>query len=390
MAFPNITNCTIGIIGLGYVGLPLAVEFSKATRCLRTDQKLKRKVIGFDINTRRVSELAQGIDKTGEVKSKDILNNPNIKFTTDYSDLINSDVFIVTVPTPIDSSKQPDLHAIKSACKIIGNTIKIRSTIKSSNPIIIFESTVYPGLTEEVCVKIIRENSGLNYNNERESSSFFCGYSPERINPGNKKHTLTEITKITSGSNISSSNWIDLLYGSIIKAGTYKTYSIKEAEAAKVIENTQRDLNIALINELAIIFSKMGLDTNRVLEAAETKWNFLSFKPGLVGGHCIGVDPYYLTYKSEQSGYKPDVVLAGRRINDNMATWIIDRLIMKMCKESITIGKAKLLILGFTFKENCRDIRNTQVITLYKRALEYSMNVDIFDPICDINEANEC
>ena len=382
---PDLSSCKIVIIGLGYVGLPLAIEFAKTNKCLRSKKKLNREIIGFDIDKQRIKDLKNNFDKTGEISSIDLEANKNIRFTYDIDDIQSSDVYIVTVPTPIDNAKRPDINPIKNACKSIGSSIKKRNKLKESCPVIIFESTVYPGLTEEICVKIIEEFSQLQFN-ELTSNGFVCGYSPERINPGDKVHRLTNIRKITSGSNFEVANWVDELYGSIINAGTYKAASIKEAEAAKIIENTQRDLNIALINELAIIFSKMNIDTSNVLEAAGTKWNFLKFKPGLVGGHCIGVDPYYLTYKSEQYGYLPEVVLAGRRINDNMASWIIEQLTMTMAKNSFVISKSKLLILGFTFKEDCRDIRNTQVINLYKKALEYSMEVYVLDPLCDINE----
>ena len=388
MQLPNIESAEISIIGLGYVGLPLCIEFSKTNICVRTQKKLNRKVIGFDIDNRRINELQNEYDKTGEISSDELKKNKRILFTSNKEDLLFSDVYIVTVPTPIDEGKRPDINPLKKACQSIGFIIKERSKSKKSCPVIIFESTVYPGLTEEICVKIIEDFSGLEYN-KMSSKGFVCGYSPERINPGDAIHKLTNIKKITSGSNEKVSNWVDELYGSIINAGTFKTSSIKEAEAAKIIENTQRDLNIALINELAIIFSKMNIDTNNVLEAASTKWNFLKFQPGLVGGHCIGVDPYYLTYKSEQCGYLPEVVLAGRRINDNMASWIIEQLTMSMAKKSFTISKSKLLILGFTFKEDCRDIRNTQVINLYKKALDYSMEVYVLDPMCDKNQVME-
>ncbi len=385
---PEISTCKIVVIGLGYVGLPLAIEFSKTEACLRSKKTLKREIIGFDVDLERIEELINNNDKTGEISSLELQENKKIFFTSNINDLYHADVYIVTVPTPIDNAKRPDINPIKKACESIGNSIKIRNKSKKSCPIIIFESTVYPGLTEEVCVKIIEQISGLKYN-ELTSNGFACGYSPERINPGDKVHRLTNIKKVTSGSNEQVADWVDELYGSIIKAGTYKASSIKEAEAAKIIENTQRDLNIALINELAIIFSKMGIDTSNVLEAAGTKWNFLKFKPGLVGGHCIGVDPYYLTYKSEECGYLPEVVLAGRRINDNMASWIIEQLSMSMAQNSFIISKSKLLILGFTFKEDCKDIRNTQVINLYKKAKEYSMQIYILDPICDRNQVKD-
>ena len=378
----------MAVLGLGYVGLPLAIEIAKTSICLRNGIQLRRKVIGYDINPKRLEELCKNIDNTGEISSAELESTRNILYTSDENLLHSADIFIVTVPTPIDEAKKPELSPIRKACKTLGKVIKKRNQKKLTCPIIIFESTVYPGLTEEICVKIIEKYSGLTYN-ETSKNGFVCGYSPERINPGDKVHKLTNIKKITAGSNKEVAEWVDNLYGSIIEAGTFKASSIKEAEAAKIIENTQRDLNIALINELAIIFAKMGIDTNNVLEAACSKWNFLDFKPGLVGGHCIGVDPYYLTYKSETCGYLPEVVLAGRRINDNMANWIIEQLTMKMAKSSLIISQSKLLILGFTFKEDCKDIRNTQVINLYKKALDYSMDVYIYDPICDKKQVKD-
>ena len=385
---PELSTCTIAVIGLGYVGLPLAIEFVKIQKCLRTKKDLKRKIIGFDVDIERIKELKNNHDKTGEISSNELAASQKINFTSNVENICDADVYIVTVPTPIDNAKRPDINPIKKACQSIGNSIKKRTQLKKSCPVIIFESTVYPGLTEDICVKIIEDFSGLKFN-ELSPRGFVCGYSPERINPGDNLHRLTNIKKITSGSTKEVSTWVDELYGSIIKAGTFKASSIKEAEAAKIIENTQRDLNIALINELAIIFSKMNIDTSNVLEAAGTKWNFLKFKPGLVGGHCIGVDPYYLTYKSEQCGYLPEIVLAGRRINDNMASWIIEQLTLFMAKNSFVISKSKLLILGFTFKEDVPDIRNTQVINLYKKALEYSMEVYILDPICDSKQVKD-
>ena len=388
MFLPELKYSHIAVIGLGYVGLPLCIEFARTKNCIKTNQELKRKITGFDLEAKRIDSLKNNIDINGEITTNELKDNKHIIFTSDESELNSADVYIVTVPTPIDNAKRPDLNPIKMACQSIGRAINFRSKKKESCPIIIFESTVYPGLTEEVCARIIEDYSGLKFN-DISNKGFVCGYSPERINPGDKDHKLTNIIKITSGSTNEVSDWVDELYGSIIKAGTFKAHSIKEAEAAKIIENTQRDLNIALINELSIIFSKMNIDTNNVLEAAATKWNFLKFKPGLVGGHCIGVDPYYLTYKSEQLGYLPELVLAGRRINSNMANWIIERLIMYMGKNSFQINKTNLLILGFTFKEDCRDIRNTQVINLYKKAKEYSINIYIVDPICDKSQAKK-
>jgi len=391
MTLPDIKKCNIAIIGLGYVGLPLSIEFAKQKICIITKEKLQRAITGFDINIKRINSLKKNIDKTGEINSLDLLElkkNKKILFTSEESFLSSADVYIVTVPTPIDEAKRPDINPIKMACKTIGKSIKFRKSQKDTCPVIIFESTVYPGLTEEICVNILEKESGLIYN-EISNNGFVCGYSPERINPGDKIHTLANIKKITSGSTKEVADWVDSLYGSIIKAGTFKASSIKEAEAAKIIENTQRDLNIALINELSIIFSKMDIDTNNVLEAASTKWNFLRFTPGLVGGHCIGVDPYYLTYKSEKCGYLPEVVLSGRRINDNMANWIIERLTLFLSKKLFFINGSNLLILGFTFKEDCRDIRNTQVINLYKKAREYGINVYICDPNCEVDEVKD-
>ena len=383
LSLPNLNSCTIGVLGLGYVGLPLAVAFSTTSNCFKTGLKLKRKVIGFDINTHRVDSLKKGIDRTNELSSQELLNASNLLITSNIETLSCVDIFIVTVPTPIDISKSPDLSALKSASKMVGEILSFKSNFKRNTaPIIIYESTVYPGATEEICIPIIEQYSGLIYN-----KNFFCGYSPERINPGDKTHRLTEIKKVTSGSNPNVAQWIDNLYGSIIKAGTYIASSIKVAEAAKVIENTQRDINIALINELAIIFQKLNIDTSEVLEAANTKWNFLDFKPGLVGGHCIGVDPYYLTYKAQSLGYNPKVVLAGRRINDEIGGWIIEQLVIKMAQKKMNIGGTNVLILGITFKENCPDMRNSGVANLIKALKTYDMQPVVVDPLVDVTEA---
>jgi len=360
----KINNTRIAIIGLGYVGLPLAVEFSK-----------KFNVIGYDINQKRVEELISGSDVTLEVSEKDLGNAKKIKFTSDASDLSSANCFIVTVPTPIDSYNRPDLKPLINATKIVAGELK-------SGDIVIYESTVYPGATEEECVPILEHYSGFSLNKD-----FFCGYSPERINPGDKEHNLANITKITSGSNDNTANFVDDLYNQIIDAGTFKAKSIKVAEAAKVIENTQRDLNIALMNELAIIFNKMDIDTQNVLEAAGTKWNFLPFRPGLVGGHCIGVDPYYLTHKAQSIGHNPEFILSGRRINDGMGSYVALQLIKKMIHKSILIEGSKILILGLTFKENCPDIRNTRVIDIYKDLLDYNCSVDVYDPWVTKSEA---
>ena len=347
----------IAIIGLGYVGLPLAVEFGK-----------KYPTLGFDINQRRVTELKDGIETTLEVESVDLKAAIHLNYSTDLDDLRSATVYIVTVPTPIDEHKQPDLTPLRKASETLGKVIK-------KGDIAIYESTVYPGATEEYCVPVIERVSGLKFNVD-----FFVGYSPERINPGDKEHRLTTITKVTSGSTPETADFVDALYGSIIRAGTHKASSIKVAEAAKVIENTQRDLNIALMNELAIIFKKMGIDTEDVLKAAGTKWNFLPFRPGLVGGHCIGVDPYYLTHKAESLGYHPHVILAGRRINDNMGSYAVSQLVKEMLKRRIQVEKANVLVMGLAFKENCPDLRNTKVIDIITELKDYNVEVDVYDP----------
>tara|TARA_Y100001968_G_scaffold154384_2_gene141022 strand:+ start:1223 stop:2599 length:1377 start_codon:yes stop_codon:yes gene_type:complete len=392
---PNINNCRIAIIGLGYVGLPLAIEFSKCKRSFRDNSELNRRIIGFDINNYRINELKKGIDKTKEVSANDILTQRNIEFTDNPSIISEADVYIVTVPTPIDSSRSPDLSILKKACKTIGSAIKQKYQAdlycsKLSLPIIIFESTVYPGATEEVCIPIIEKESGISACSDiNNNGGFGFGYSPERINPGDKDHRISSITKVTSGNTKNVSEWIDCLYASIIEAGTYNAASIKVAEAAKVIENTQRDINIALINELSIIFRHLDIDTLDVLKAASTKWNFLPFKPGLVGGHCIGVDPYYLTYKSEQAGYQPQIILAGRRINDGMGTWHVEQLILEMVRKGINIAGSQALVLGFTFKENCPDIRNTKVMDIINQLNRFNIENTIVDPCADNKEAFE-
>jgi len=349
---------TIAIIGLGYVGLPLAVEFGK-----------KFPTIGFDINTSRISDLKVGKDTTLEISAEEIIEAERLVFTADSSSLSLSNVYIVTVPTPIDESKKPDLSSVISASKTVAKYLK-------NGDIVIYESTVYPGATEEVCVPILEKFSGLIFN-----EGFYCGYSPERINPGDKGRKLSNILKITSGSTPEISTFVDELYGEIITAGTHKTSSIKVAEAAKVIENTQRDLNIALVNELSLIFNRVGIDTEEVLEAAGTKWNFLPFRPGLVGGHCIGVDPYYLTHKAESLGYHPQLISAGRRINDNMGHFVVSEVVKLMAKKKINIVDSKILILGLTFKENCADLRNTRVIEMINELSDtYHACVDVLDP----------
>lgn len=354
----------IGIIGLGYVGLPLAIEFAKS-----------RTVIGFDKSSERISQLKENFDKTLECSSEEIMSAKHLEVTTKLTDLKDCTIYIVAVPTPINAVKQPDLSILELACKEVGGLLK-------KGDIVICESTVYPGATEEFCVPILEKESTLKYNND-----FFCGYSPERINPGDKLRKLSSIVKITSGSNPVIADEIDRLYSSIISAGTFRTSSIKVAEAAKVIENTQRDLNIALMNELSLIFNRLEIDTLEVLEAASTKWNFLPFRPGLVGGHCIGVDPYYLTHKAKEAGYHPEVILAGRRINDAIASFISAETVKLMLRKSISIRGSKALILGFSFKENCPDVRNTKVVDIAKSLNSYMISVDIYDPWIDIAQA---
>ncbi|WP_237273650.1 Vi polysaccharide biosynthesis UDP-N-acetylglucosamine C-6 dehydrogenase TviB [Sulfitobacter sp. M22] len=355
---------TIAVIGLGYVGLPLAVEFGKT-----------RSVIGFDINQGRIDALCDGRDSTLEVSEDELREASHLSFTTSTADLADASIYIVTVPTPIDAHKRPDLTPLIKASETLGKVLK-------RGDIVIYESTVYPGATEEDCVPVLERVSGLTFNED-----FFAGYSPERINPGDKTHRLPDIRKVTSGSTPDIAEEVDQLYASIITAGTYKAESIRVAEAAKVIENTQRDLNIALINELAIIFNKMGIDTEAVLKAAGTKWNFLPFRPGLVGGHCIGVDPYYLTHKAEAMGYHPQVILAGRRINDGMGAYVAGQLVKAMLKRRIQVDGARVLILGLTFKENCPDLRNTRVVDVVGELRDYGIHVDVHDPWVDPNEA---
>src|SRR5690606_18804366 len=354
------SNPTLCIIGLGYVGLPLAVEFGK-----------KVTTIGFDINQQRVDELRRGVDHTLELDSAELGEANFLRYTTNEDDIKGCDVYIVTVPTPINDSKQPDLTPLEKASQLLGRVI-------GKNSIVIFESTVYPGCTEEVCVPLIEQGSGLVFNQD-----FFAGYSPERINPGDKEHRVSTIGKVTSGSTPEVADYIDRLYQRVVTAGTHKASSIKVAEAAKVIENTQRDINIALVNELALIFSRLGIDTLEVLEAAGTKWNFLPFRPGLVGGHCIGVDPYYLTYKAESLGYRPEIILAGRRINDNMGAHIAGNVIKLMAKNKLPVYGADVLVMGITFKENCPDIRNSKVVDAINEMKSYGTNADNYDPQSD-------
>lgn len=353
----------VAIIGLGYVGLPLAVEFGKIQR-----------VVGFDINHQRIAELQQGIDRTQEVSRAEIEEAVSLTFTSSLQDLRQATIFIVTVPTPVDQFKTPDLRPLQAASKSVGAVLK-------KGDIVIYESTVYPGCTEEICVPVLEAVSGLVFNRD-----FFCGYSPERINPGDKLHRVSTIKKVTSGSTAEVAEKVDRLYQRIVKAGTHCASSIKVAEAAKVIENSQRDVNIAFVNELALIFDKLGIDTHEVLEAAGTKWNFLPFKPGLVGGHCIGVDPYYLTYKAESLGYHPEVILSGRRINDNMGIHIANTVVKLMAKNDLPINKSRVLVLGITFKENCPDIRNSRVVDVIRELQTFGINVEVFDPQANAEE----
>ena len=356
----------IALIGLGYVGLPLAAEFGK-----------KREVIGFDINKNRIDQLKKKIDPTLEISKKEFTEATYLNFTSNPKDLKDCNIFIITVPTPIDNHKRPDLTALEKSSETVGSVLK-------KGDVVIYESTVYPGATEEICVPILEKKSGLIFNKD-----FYCGYSPERINPGDKKHRLADIKKVTAGSTPEIAIEIDELYKEIIVAGTHKAESIKVAEAAKVIENTQRDLNIALINELALIFKKMDIDTEAVLKAAGTKWNFLPFRPGLVGGHCIGVDPYYLTHKANEVGYYPEMILAGRRLNDNMGSYVANEVSKLMTKKRIQIAEANILIMGLTFKENCPDHRNTRVVDLVKEFKSFSCNVDVYDPWVNKNQVAE-
>jgi len=353
----------VAIIGLGYVGLPLAVEFCK-----------KYETCGFDVNSKRIKELKGGTDHTLEISSEQLAASKKLKFTCDSADMSDCNIYIVTVPTPIDKHNSPNLIPLHKASETVGK-------ILDKGDIVIYESTVFPGCTEEECVPILEKFSGLKFNKD-----FFCGYSPERINPGDKTHTLTKILKVTSGSTPEIADKIDAFYGSIITAGTYKASCIKVAEAAKVIENSQRDLNIAFVNELAKIFNRLEIDTLEVLEAAGTKWNFLPFRPGLVGGHCIGVDPYYLTYKAQELGYRPEVILAGRRLNDGMGQYVATEVVKLMIKKNHVINSSRVLVLGMTFKENCPDIRNSRAIDVIRGLEEFGCNVDVYDPWVDVRE----
>ena len=360
----NMDNVRLGVIGLGYVGLPLAVEFGKVLP-----------TVGFDINARRIVELRDGVDHTLEVEPNLLAEATQLSFESDIEALRRCNVYIVTVPTPIDSTRRPDLTPLIRASETLGKVI-------AKGDVVIYESTVYPGATEEDCIPVVERVSGLVYNQD-----FYAGYSPERINPGDKEHRVTTIKKVTSGSTPAVGEFVDALYRKVIVAGTHLTSSIRVAEAAKVIENTQRDINIALINELAVIFNRLGIDTEEVLEAAGTKWNFLPFRPGLVGGHCIGVDPYYLTHKAEQAGYHPEMILAGRRLNDGMGAYVAGQLIKQLIKRRIHVEGARVLVLGLTFKENCPDLRNTRVVDILAELADYNVAVDVYDPQVNSAEA---
>jgi UDP-N-acetyl-D-glucosamine/UDP-N-acetyl-D-galactosamine dehydrogenase len=362
----TLENIKIAVIGLGYVGLPLAVEFGRI-----------RPVVGFDINERRIADLRIGKDFTLETSEQELISAAHLSFTTNQQELNACNLYIITVPTPIDKHKRPDLYPLISASEIVGKAL-------NKGDIVIYESTVYPGCTEEECIPVLERNSGLKFNVD-----FYCGYSPERINPGDKQHRLATIKKVTSGSTPAVADLIDNLYNEIITAGTFRAESIKVAEAAKVIENTQRDLNIALINELAIVFNRMGIDTEAVLKAAGSKWNFLPFRPGLVGGHCIGVDPYYLTHKAQEIGYHPEIILAGRRLNDGMGRYVASQLIKAMTKKRIQVDGSKVLVMGLTFKEDCPDLRNTRVVDIVAELKEFNCVVDVYDPWASSDEAQK-
>ena len=362
----NLEKVKIAVIGQGYVGLPLAIEFGK-----------KYPTIGFDINSNRIEDLKNGIDHTNEASNEQLKSEDQLNFSSDLNDITNSNVYLVTVPTPIDEYKTPDLNPLKGASKMLGEILK-------KGDIVIYESTVFPGCTEEVCVPLLESASGLVFNQD-----FYCGYSPERIVPGDKVNTLTTIKKVTSGSTPEIASFVDDLYRSIITAGTFKAASIKVAEASKAIENAQRDVNISFVNELALIFDRVGIDTQDVLDAAGTKWNFLKYKPGLVGGHCISVDPYYLAYKAENLGYHPEVILSGRRVNDNMSTFVANKMIKMLIKESKKIMGSKILILGITFKENCPDIRNSKVADVHNELKEFGLEVDVYDYEADQAEVKQ-
>ena len=393
--FPSLYSCTIAVIGLGYVGLPLAVEFGKEQNAVDGKSKLIHRVIGFDTSSSRINELGNGFDRTCEITEDELKSCDNLVFTDDRDMLAQADVFIVTVPTPIDNNKRPNLDPLRQASISVGRALKVRSSLIRSKgeswtcPIVIYESTVFPGATDEVCIPLLSKHGELPLITTTNKIGFGVGYSPERINPGDKKHRLRSIVKVTSGCTKEAAEWVDAFYSSIIDAGTYMAAGIKVAEASKVIENTQRDLNIALVNELAVIFRRLKIDTLDVLDAAGSKWNFLNFKPGLVGGHCISVDPYYLTSKAEESGYYPHILLAGRRINDGMGSWIAEQLVLEMAKCGMSIAGTEVLILGLTFKENCPDLRNTKVLDIIKTLTYYGMRTIVVDPCVDKDEAEQ-
>jgi UDP-N-acetyl-D-galactosamine dehydrogenase len=381
-SLPPSSTCTVAVIGVGYVGLPLALAFGKPAG------QVQRPVIAFDLNRERLAELERGVDRTLEASSEELNGATLVRYSAEPAELAAADVFIVTVPTPVDGAKRPDLTPLEKASAMIGGALKARAAAGATTvAVVIYESTVYPGATEEVCVPILERSSGLSFNHPDPQQGFVCGYSPERINPGDSSHKLTTIVKVTSGSTPEAATWVDGLYRSIIVAGTHLAPNLKVAEAAKVIENTQRDLNIALVNELALIFQRLEIDTLDVLEAAGTKWNFLNFRPGLVGGHCIGVDPYYLTYKAQQVGYYPEVVLAGRRINDGMGRWAADQLVLAMARRGLVQPGAKVAVLGLSFKENCPDVRNTRAVDVVRGLESFGLEVEVFDPWVDPEEA---
>ena len=383
---PPLNKCSIAVIGLGYVGLPLAIAIANKERCILSNKKIQRNVIGFDLDISRINELKKGFDrnKISSKNTKKLLEN--IEFTNDTNSLKKVDVFIITVPTPIDKKNNPNLAFIKKASKLVGESIKSVGE-KEYNKIIIYESTVYPGLTEEICVPIIEKNSGLIYNDPKNEKTFFCGYSPERINPGDSKHTINTIIKVTSGCNDYVASWIDKFYGSFIESGTYKVSSIKVAEAAKIIENIQRDINIALVNELSMLFKKIDIDTHEVLEAANTKWNFHKYRPGLVGGHCIGVDPYYLTFKAQEIGFDTKLISAGRSINNYMYEYLFQEIVKLLRKQNGADNDIKILLLGITYKSNCSDMRNSQLVLLAEKIKQLDLEITIVDPKVDRKKA---
>ena len=382
---PKLENCSVAIIGLGYVGLPLMLEIGHKNTCLLTKKKLNRSVFGFDTNKKRIEELERGYDRNKIFSEEQIKKSINIKFVSNKNSIRKADVFLITVPTPINNKNEPNLTYIKKASKMVGELIKDNQK-RLTNPIVIFESTVYPGLTEEICIPIIEKESKKKHNASDFKNSFYCGYSPERINPGDKKHTIDSITKVTSGCNEKVANWIDYFYGSFISGGTFKASSIKVAEAAKIIENTQRDINIALINELAIFFKKLNINIYEVLDTASTKWNFHKYLPGLVGGHCIGVDPYYLTSKAKEIGHETKLISAGRKINDFMHLYVFDQILFHKNKRKADFLKEEILLLGISYKSNCGDIRNSQLINLVKLFQQKKMNITLVDPKVDEEE----